>query len=251
MVYDPASDEDKPTFLDELHNLSQVRHGPWLLCSDFNMIYRMQDKNNDRLDRRRMGQIKRFLNDAALKELHLEGCLFTWSNERAHPTLERIDIFFIMTDWDCLFLNHDVIALPLLCSDHAPLLLRTDINFKTRKKFLFHAFWPKLQGFHDVVTRAWHYPLSNASPFRHLDWLLRNTACVLQSWSDRKIGNICTQLAVAKEVLHQLEVPWDCRPLASHEENLRQFVKFRTLGLASLQRTLVKVYLGPLLGFGV
>jgi hypothetical protein len=50
MVYDPASDEDKPTFLDELHNLSQVRHGPWLLCSDFNMIYHMQDKNNDRLD---------------------------------------------------------------------------------------------------------------------------------------------------------------------------------------------------------
>jgi hypothetical protein len=94
--------------------------------------------------------------------------------------------------------------------------------------------------FRDVVARAWHCPLSNAGPFHRLDWLLRNTICVLQSWSDRKIGNIRMQLAVVKEVLHQLEVKLDYRLLATHEENIKQFVKLKTLGLASLQCNLVR-----------
>jgi hypothetical protein len=52
-------------------------------------------KNNDRLDPRLMGQFRHFISVVALKEIHLNGRLFTWSNERSHPTLERIDRAFI------------------------------------------------------------------------------------------------------------------------------------------------------------
>jgi hypothetical protein len=162
-VHGPTSDEDKPAFLEELHELSQVRHGPWMLCSGFDMKYRAQDKNNDQLDRRRMGQFRRFLNVAALKELHLEGWLFTWSNERAHPMLEKIDRFFVMEEWDYLFPNHDLHALSTMCSNHAPLHLHTDVICKAKRRFMFCTFWPKLHDFHDVVARAWHCPFSNAS----------------------------------------------------------------------------------------
>jgi hypothetical protein len=202
VVYSLVVDGDRPTFLEELRNLSQSRKGPWMVCGDFNMIYCEQDKNNDRLDRRRMGQFRRFLNTAALKELHLEGRFFTWSNECAHPTLEKIDIFFVSVEWEGLFLNHDLQALLSMGSDHTPLLLRTDINRRAKQRFMFCAFWPKLAEFHDAVARAWHCPLRNINPFRCLDWLLLNTTRVLQSWSDRKIGNIRRKLAVVKEVLH-------------------------------------------------
>jgi hypothetical protein len=47
MVYGPSRDEDQPLFLAELHDLWLVRGGPQLICGDFNMIYRAQDKNND------------------------------------------------------------------------------------------------------------------------------------------------------------------------------------------------------------
>jgi hypothetical protein len=94
-AYGPSSDGDKPAFLAELHDLEHVRSGHWLLWGDFNIIYREEDKNNDRINRRLMGQFCRLLNEAALKEVHLNGHLFTWSNERAHPTLERIDRPFI------------------------------------------------------------------------------------------------------------------------------------------------------------
>jgi hypothetical protein len=62
-----------------------------MLCGDFNLIYQAADKNNGRLSRRMMGRFRRFLNDLELLEPHLHGCLFTWSNERTHPMLERID----------------------------------------------------------------------------------------------------------------------------------------------------------------
>jgi hypothetical protein len=62
VVYGPANDVDKPTFLAELHDPRLIRPGPWLLAGDFNMIYKAGDKNNDRVHMRQMGQFRHFLN---------------------------------------------------------------------------------------------------------------------------------------------------------------------------------------------
>jgi hypothetical protein len=50
------------------------------------MVYRAADKNNSHVNERLMAQFRGFINAATLKEIHLKGKLFTWSNERAHPT---------------------------------------------------------------------------------------------------------------------------------------------------------------------
>jgi hypothetical protein len=55
-----------------------------------------------------MGQFRRFLNSACLKEIHLRGYLFTWSNEHMHPMLEGIDRAFISREWDELYPHHDL-----------------------------------------------------------------------------------------------------------------------------------------------
>jgi hypothetical protein len=54
-VYDPVADTDKDSFFAELHDLHQVRTSPWMINGDFNQIYHVEDKNNDRLNRWRMG----------------------------------------------------------------------------------------------------------------------------------------------------------------------------------------------------
>jgi exonuclease III len=220
-VYGPAVNSSKPEFLAELNDLRQVRTGPWMLIGDFNKIYRACDKNNGRLNRRLMGQFRRFLNEALLKEVHLHGRLFTWSNERTHPTLENIDRVFVSNAWDDMFPCSDLHALSTICSDHAPLVLRTDNSFIGRRRFHFRAFWPKCAGFFEAVQLAWHCPLSDASPFHRLDWLLQNTARVLRSWSDCFISNIRLQVAMAHEVVLRLECARDRRNLAPHEEELR------------------------------
>jgi hypothetical protein len=141
------------------------------------MVYRAADKNNGHVNERLMAQFRGFINAATLKEIHLKGKLFTWSNERAHPTLERIDRAFILNEWEDMFPANALHALPSLCSDHAPLLLQTDAPFTGKGR-------PKCAGFFQAVKRAWCCPLQGANPFIRLDWLLRNTVRVLKSWND-------------------------------------------------------------------
>jgi hypothetical protein len=76
-VYDPQEDADKIAFLHEIHDICALLVSPWVLCSDFNLIYQAQDKNNDQLSRRMMGKFRRFLNNLEPDELHLQGRLFT------------------------------------------------------------------------------------------------------------------------------------------------------------------------------
>lgn len=159
------------------------------------MIYRAADKSNDRLDRRSMRRFGRFLGTVAVEELHLTGRLFTWSNERLHPTLERIDRAFASADWLELYPNHHMRALSTDCSYHAPLLLRLDTVPWARRRFRFESFWTKLPGFLDVVAAAWHPTLLHADAFRILDYKLRNVARALKSWSMRQIGSVRLQLA--------------------------------------------------------
>jgi hypothetical protein len=94
-VCGPQSDADKVSFLAGIRTLRPMLSGPWVLCRDFNLIYQATDKNKDHLSRRMMGRFRHFLNDLELLELHLQGRLFTWRNERSHPILECIDKVFV------------------------------------------------------------------------------------------------------------------------------------------------------------
>jgi hypothetical protein len=98
------------------------------------------------------GTFRCFIKDDALKEIHLNGRLFTWSktlerNERSHLTLECIDQVFISIEWDALFPDHNLQSLSSLCLDHAPLLLRTKDDMQAKKRFHFRSFWPRFPGF--------------------------------------------------------------------------------------------------------
>jgi hypothetical protein len=168
-VYGLALDANKDTFLAELHDLRQVRPGPLMINDDINLIYHTEDKNNDKLNHHRMGQFRQFINDASLQEIHLNRWLFTWSNERAHPTLERINRVFISNEWDAIFPDHVRHSQSSQCPNHASLLLRMEDDIWVRKCFHFCFFWPRFPGFKDVVTWAWHCPLGNVSPFARLD----------------------------------------------------------------------------------
>jgi hypothetical protein len=94
VVYGPQGDQEKNAFLQEIRQIKAARIGPWLLCGDFNLIYKVEDKSNGHLNRHLMGKFHRLLQDLELSELHLHGRLYTWSNEQVHPTLESIDHAF-------------------------------------------------------------------------------------------------------------------------------------------------------------
>ena len=211
-----------------------------MLCGDFNMIYRAQDKNNDRLDRRSMRRFRNFLHSLLLEEIPLSGRQFSWSSERDNPTLELLDRVFASSDWFAAFPNHALKPLSSDCSDHCPLLLNLLTVQGGKRRFRFESFWTKFADFGDVVLQAWQTPIPGADPFRVLDQKLRTTARELQRWSCTKIGSIRLQLAMTREVILRLDEQQDRRPLAPWEASMRTSLKVRVLGLASIPRTIAR-----------
>jgi hypothetical protein len=73
-----------------------------------------------------------------------------------------------------------------------------------------------------------------------VDHLLRGTAKALQQWSAKAVGNIKSQITVAKEIIFRLEAAQDTWSLSVAEAALRRFLKICYLGLTSLERTMVR-----------
>lgn len=101
-VYGPRDDSEKQAFIEEIKHIHSLIYKPWLILEDFNLIYRACDKNNLNLNRRLMGSFRSALNHCDLKEIHLKGRKYTWSNKQENPTLEQIDRAFCNSDWDSL-----------------------------------------------------------------------------------------------------------------------------------------------------
>jgi hypothetical protein len=102
-----------------------------------------------------MGMFRRLLQDLELEELYLHGWLYTWSNERTHPTLERIDRAFACAQWCSLFPLHRMRTLSSSCSDHAPLIIHTSGSLMAKKRFHFEAIWPRFPGFLQAMEVGW------------------------------------------------------------------------------------------------
>jgi hypothetical protein len=94
-----------------------------------------------------------------------------------------------------------------------------------KKRFHFKSFWPKLAGFQEVVSVAWASMPLGLCPLLSLSAKLKATARGLQNWSDKKVGHVTSQLELAKEMLHKLEITQDGRALPSEEIWLRNNLK--------------------------
>jgi hypothetical protein len=78
-------------------------------------------------------------------------------------------------------------------------------------------------------------------PFITLDRKLKVTAKSLRTWSDKQVGHIVSQLRLAKELLHKLEIAQDHRTLSPAECWLKNRLKKQSLLLASFKRTMARL----------
>jgi hypothetical protein len=72
-VYEPRSNDEKILFLQELRQIRSTCLDPWVVGGDFNLIYKVEDKNNDNVNRAMMGQFRKFTNDVGLIDVPLIG----------------------------------------------------------------------------------------------------------------------------------------------------------------------------------
>jgi hypothetical protein len=173
------------------------------------------------------------LSNLELKEVYLNGRRFTWSNERAQPTLEKLDRVFSTVDWEELFPDAFLSAMSSGPSDHCPLVLNLAPDLLRGRRFQFQSFWPKMDGFLDVVREVWTAQDADSNPFKTLDNKLRATAKCLSSWSTKFIGSVKTQILLASELILRFDIAMESRQLSPDERALRRLLKKKLLGLAS------------------
>ncbi|CAL5070105.1 unnamed protein product [Urochloa decumbens] len=240
-VYGPQSDEDKVLFLNELRSIQIQAGTPWMIAGDFNLLLDAADKNNLNINRRNMGRFRRFVDDMELKDVHLHGRFYTWSNGWARPTMEKLDRVLMNIEWELLHPFCLLQALSSDMSDHCPLHLATNAASRPKRRFHFENYWIKIPGYLAAVERGWRCPDHVVDPFGRIDQLLRNTAKELQSWSQKSIGQIKQQLLLAREIILQLDRAQELRDLSAQELELRRDLKVKCLGLASLERTMARL----------
>lgn len=124
-----------------------------------------------------------------LLDIHLQGRRYTWSNEREHPTLVRLDRTLASLDWEERFPACHLKALATDASDHCPLLLQTNLAISPKPRFYFEVFWPKFADYQDqeALERGWTCPETSV-PIARLDLLFRGLTRELRSWATRRIG---------------------------------------------------------------
>ncbi|XP_020405790.1 uncharacterized protein [Zea mays] len=240
-VYGPQGDDGKILFLQELRDVRTACAGPWLVAGDFNLIYKTSDKNNSNFNRAMMGRFRDLINDLGLKEIPLLGRKFTWSNQQDNPVLVKLDRVFCTVDWELTFPRVLLHSAASLDSDHCPLLLGRSDNRPGKRRFHFESFWTKLEGFQEEVHSAWNSVEAVRCPFQTLEKKLKMTARRLQGWSDKQVGHVRLQLALAKELLHRLEMAHDERPLTPAEIWLKNRLKKQSLMLSSFKRTMARL----------
>ena len=240
-VYGPQLDHEKIDFMQELIDIRDLHMGPWVVMGDFNLLVNPKDKSNESINRRMMARFHKRHNMLELKELYLNGRRYTWSNERARATMDKIDHIFCTNSWEDWYPNNLLTALSTAVSDHSPMLPNLDAELNMGGRFKFESFWTKADGFFHTARDPWESASHDGNPYVILDQNLRATAKALKKWSDRWVGNIKMQIAIAPEVIIRLDTTMDTRDLSPQERELRKILKRKLLGLSSLERTIARL----------
>ena len=91
-----------------------------------------------------------------------------------------------------------------------------------------------------MLKMAWTMTPAASNDYLTLQSKLRATARSLQKWTDRWIGNVKLQIAIAIEVIKQLDIAMEARTLSDAERDLRKCLKRKLLGLSSLERIIAR-----------
>jgi hypothetical protein len=110
---------------------------------------------------------------------------FTWANNLASPTFEKLDRILITTEWEEKFPLSTVRALTREISYHTPLLLNTGAptNSHTQPMFKFELGWLLRDGFIDMIRGLWSSTTSGHTPMERWQGKIRRVRKYLRGWA--------------------------------------------------------------------
>jgi len=91
---------------------------PIVIGGDFNIIRRLDEKNNDNYNDRWPYMFNAVIDTLNLREIEMSGRKFTWANHLQNQTFEKLDRILVCTDFESKYPHTTVHALSREISDH-------------------------------------------------------------------------------------------------------------------------------------
>uniref|UniRef100_A0A803Q029 Reverse transcriptase domain-containing protein n=1 Tax=Cannabis sativa TaxID=3483 RepID=A0A803Q029_CANSA len=158
-VYGTPYDIEKENFWKKLEIRVLDCQGSWLVMGDLNAILSPEEKSGgNKASTRDFRWLSDFLQSTGGIDVGCRGGKFTWKNKRFKGGLirERLDHAIGSYDWISLFPKACVTNLPIISSDHAPIILDSKgENSKGFKPFRFYEAWCKKRSCGTAVERVW------------------------------------------------------------------------------------------------
>lgn len=143
----------------KLGDISKSVGGPWVVAGDFNEMASYMDKEGGLpIEPRRIVTFRGMMDECKLRSVATKGVSYTWCNLRSEEGVvrERIDRFLANAEWNFSCPMSLVDQLPILGSDHSPLVLQFKFQDKVGKRpFRFELTWSREKECAEVVRKGW------------------------------------------------------------------------------------------------
>jgi exonuclease III len=192
VVYGPAHDNKKDEFLAELSLFCNSIDCPYFVGGDFNILRTVAEKNKPCVLSHYSDTFNSIIHTLCLREIHMTGGLYTWSNKQKNPTLEKLDRILMSPDWELLFPLVSVKRLVRDQSDHNPLVLDTGDTILPVKKrsFKFDTIWLKNDEFLPKVESIWKQQVNSSDPIDVLNIKLKRFKKYFKGWGSNVFGHM-------------------------------------------------------------
>jgi hypothetical protein len=207
IVYGAAQDDEKDDFLSDLSDICRDQSLPLLIGGDFNLLRGSNEKNKALKPSRWNDMFNYIINTYELREIDMSGGQFTWSNNQAVPTLEKLDRFLASKEWELLFPLTTVHKLSREISNHSPIILDTmEGRENQNKEFRFDNRWLKEENFLPKVYRIWSQLVRARDSLSCFQQKLKNLMKFLKGWGANIRGRDIKKKKELTQELVDLEV---------------------------------------------
>jgi hypothetical protein len=206
---------------------------PVVCLGDLNDIMCDEDTTSINVNKYRMRAFNSYIKQCGLFDLEFSGPAYTWTNMRfsSEPIFQRLDRCIANAEWYDVYPNTNVFNLPIIhsLSDHAPILITTESQFRRPKlHFKFENWWTFEDDFQGIAKSSW--ASSVGRPFHART---ANLAGNLKRWCKKKkplqqqLDSIQNQInEIQLKPVHMQDYSLKTRLVAEYEENLTKLTEF-------------------------
>ncbi|GKA27671.1 RNA-directed DNA polymerase, eukaryota [Tanacetum coccineum] len=185
-IYAPQQTSCKRKLWDYISNIVGRWNGESIIMGDFNEVRSSEERRGSCFNPYSARYFDRFISNAGLVDVTLEGYAFTW----AHPSaskMSKLDRFLVSDGIFSLFPSITAICLDRHLSDHRPILLReVKLDFGPTP-FRFYHSWFDYVGFDDMIKLSWHsFSHSDTNGMIRFKKKLQDLKKIIRSWIKAK-----------------------------------------------------------------